>query len=231
MGDVIRRYLSAVCQLALMPCPWPLRRYLLKWLLGFCLEEGSRIGLTIVLGVRSVRLERGATIGHLNFIRGLDELFMGRNSFIGRLNWITAFPTGTATRHFALDSDRRPSLTLGAESAITSRHLIDCTGSIAIGQYSTVAGYRSTLLTHSIDIDANRQSSKPIVVGAYCFVGTGCTLLPGAALPDYSVLGACSLLNKRHTEPWCLYGGVPAKYVAALSNEARYFTRDRGFVD
>ena len=85
-------------------------------------------------------------------------------------------------------------------------------------------------MTHSIDLQLARQHSEPITVGAYCFVGTDCVLLGGAALPDRSVLGAKSLLNKPYTEPGQLYGGVPARPVAALPADAAYFSREAGFI-
>jgi hypothetical protein len=56
-------------------------------------------------------------------------------------------------------------------------------------------------------------------------------VLPGAYLPDYSVTSAMSLLNKRLTEPYRLYGGVPAEPLKALPPDSAYFERSCGFVD
>jgi acetyltransferase-like isoleucine patch superfamily enzyme len=109
--------------------------------------------------------------------------------------------------------------------------LIDCTESIQVGAFATVAGFRSQLLTHSIDIERAQQRAAPIRIGQYCFVGTDCVLLGGSALPDYSVLGAKSLLNSKFDEPYGLYGGVPASRVKTLSQQTAYFTRTIGFVD
>ena len=55
-------------------------------------------------------------------------------------------------------------------------------------------------------------------------------MLGGAALPDRSVLGAGSVLNKAHTEECAVYAGQPAVRVKALDPEAAYFHRERGFV-
>jgi acetyltransferase-like isoleucine patch superfamily enzyme len=87
------------------------------------------------------------------------------------------------------------------------------------------------LLSHAIDVQHNRQHSEPIVIGAYCFVGSSCVILGGSVLPDHCVLGALSLLNKRHSEPWGLYAGQPAERRKAIDPRAAYFTRSRGFVD
>ena len=83
-------------------------------------------------------------------------------------------------------------------------------------------------MTHSIDLKNNRQDTSPIRIGNYAFVGARCTILKGAILPDYSVLGACSLLNKQYNTPG-LYAGNPAKYIKSLENY-KYFEREYGFV-
>jgi acetyltransferase-like isoleucine patch superfamily enzyme len=151
------------------------------------------------------------------------------HALIGRGNWITGFPLGTSA-HFASEIDRRPELIVGEHSAITHRHLIDCTNSITIGRFTTFAGFQSQMLTHSIDIEHNRQASAPIRIGDYCFIGTNSVLLGGSALPDYAVLGAKSLLNKVFTERYQLYGGVPAKQLQPLPHDYAYFNRTTGFV-
>jgi acetyltransferase-like isoleucine patch superfamily enzyme len=115
-------------------------------------------------------------------------------------------------------------------SSITKNHHIDCTNLIQIGDFVTVAGYSSQLLTHSINIELNIQDSNPIMIGDYCFVGTSSTILGGSVLPGYSVLGANSLLNKPFVNPYRLYGGNPAKEIKALGHDFKYFTRESGFV-
>jgi acetyltransferase-like isoleucine patch superfamily enzyme len=154
---------------------------------------------------------------------------VGAHAIIGQLNWITGFPSGNS-RHFAHQSERQPELILGRHAGISSRHLIDCTARVRIGAFATIAGFRSQLITHSIDLAAGRQSSKPIDIGEYCFLGTDSVILGGAVLPHHSVLGAKSLLNKRWEVPFFLYGGVPAQPLKELSPELQYFRRTEGFV-
>jgi len=208
--------------------PWPIRRHLLQWIYGYRLHPSSRIGLAWVFP-RKLVMERGARIGHLTVAKGMDLVAMGDEATIGRLNWITAYPSGHS-RHFAHLRERRPQLLLGAHAAITHRHIIDCTEQVKIGRYTTFAGFRSQVLTHSIDLTAGLQDAKPVVIGDYCFVGTACTLLGGSILPDYSVLGANALLNKAQHERYRLYAGVPAAPVAQLDGEMKYFSRPTGFV-
>jgi carbonic anhydrase/acetyltransferase-like protein (isoleucine patch superfamily) len=159
-------------------------------------------------------MEANTSIGDLTICKNIALLHMREHSLIGRGNWITGFPLGPSP-HFASETDRRPELIIGEHSAITHRHLIDCTNSITIGRFTTFAGFQSQMLTHSIDVEHSRQASAPIRIGDYCFVGTNSVLLGGSALPDYSVLGAKSLLNKAFTETHHLYGGVPGETASA----------------
>lgn len=209
--------------------PWPLRRWLLVKLLGYTIHPTCRIGVAWIAPRRLV-MEAHSTIGHLTVCKGLDLLWLKPHAIIGRGNWITGFPAGHPV-HFAHQQDRQPQLLLEEHSAITNRHIIDCTNTVTIGKFATFAGFRSQILTHSIDLENGRQSSAPVTIGDYCFVGTDCVLLGGSVLPDYSVLGAKSLLNARHDQTHCLYAGVPAKPVKKLPGDYRYFTRSTGYVD
>jgi acetyltransferase-like isoleucine patch superfamily enzyme len=155
---------------------------------------------------------------------------MEENASIGRSNWITGFSTYSDSPHFKHQEGRRAELILKESASVTKKHHIDCTSSISIGRFATIAGYQSQLLTHSIDVYESRQHSEPIRIGDYTFVGTNVVVLGGAQLPAYSVLGAKSLLNKAYTQEWNLYGGVPAKPIRQIATKAKYFTRQEGFV-
>jgi acetyltransferase-like isoleucine patch superfamily enzyme len=216
-----------ICALVL-PLPWVLRRVLLQLFCGYTLHPTSYIGWALVY-VDELVLGEHASIGHLTVCKGLRRLHMGAHSSIGRGNWITGFPAENKT-FFAHQTDRMPELVLGAQSAITHRHIIDCTNAVRIGEFTTIAGYRSQILTHSIDLMDCRQSSAPITIGDYCFVGTDCVLLGGSVLPSYSALGAKSLLNKAHMQTHSLYAGVPARWLKSLEPQMKYFQRDVGFV-
>ncbi len=208
--------------------PWELRRRFLEAQFGYSIHPTSRIGLAWICPRRLV-LEEHARIGHFNLCKNLDLLHLGAHAVIGQLNWITGFPSGTS-RHFAHQPERRPELIVERHAGISSRHFIDCTARVRIGAYATLAGYRSQIVTHSIDLAANRQSCEPVEIGEYCFVGTEAVILGGASLPHHSVLGAKSLLNKQWDEPFHLYGGVPAKPLKKLPETMQYFQRQEGFV-
>ncbi|MDB6147306.1 MAG: hypothetical protein JWO45_970 [Spartobacteria bacterium] len=208
--------------------PWPMRRAFLETRFGYKIHPTSSIGFSWILPTRLI-MEEGSRIDHLTVCKNIDLLHLKAYSSIGRGNWITGFPLGPS-RHFAEEQDRRPELIVGDHSAITHRHLIDCTNSVVIGRFTTMAGFQSQILTHSIDLERNRQASAPVRIGDYCFIGTNCVLLAGTALPDFSVLGAKSLLHKCFTDTHYLYGGVPAQPIKQLSPDWEYFRRSEGFV-
>lgn len=224
----MRSKLKLICCLLTLPFPWFVRRVLLQWCCGYRLHATSRIGWSLIYP-DELMMDEHASIGHLTVCKGLKRLHLGAHASIGRGNWITGFPAENKT-FFAHQRDRVPELLLGSQSAITHRHIIDCTSAVHIGEFTTVAGFRSQILTHSIDLMDCRQSSAPVVIGDYCFVGTDCVLLGGSVLPSYSALGAKSLLNKPHTRTHCLYAGVPATAIKSLEPEMKYFQREVGFV-
>jgi carbonic anhydrase/acetyltransferase-like protein (isoleucine patch superfamily) len=209
--------------------PWAMRRRVLIKLFGFEIHPTARIGLSWIM---PQRLTMGAhsRIGSLTLCKGLEHLQLDAHGRIGNGNWITGFPP-SRTGHFSHQADRHPVLIVREHAAITNRHLIDCTNSVEICRFATFAGFQSQILTHSIDLQHCRQSSAPVVIGEYCFVGTNVVILGGSSLPNYSVLGAKSLLNRAFSETHTLYGGVPAKPLKALEADLGYFQRKDGFVE
>lgn len=209
--------------------PWPLKRLILEKFYDYELDSSARIGLAWIYP-RRLRMASGARIASLSVAVNLDLVELGEHASIGRGTWITGFASGTGSRHFAHQTQRRSELQLGAHSAITKFHHIDATHRISIGPFTTIAGYGTQLLSHSIDLHCNRQHSEPITIGAYCFIGTSSVILGGSVLPDHSVPGALSLLNKPQRESWSLYAGQPARRVKPIDRSAAYFRRSRGFV-
>lgn len=208
--------------------PWNIRRAFLEQQFGFQIHPSARIGIAWILPSRLI-MEENTAIGHFTVAKNLDLVHLKAHATIGRGNWITGFPLDDK-RHFAVETTRRPELVMGEHSAITHRHLLDCTNAITIGACTTVAGFQSQFISHTIGIKENRQTSRPISIGDYCFVGSNSVLLGGAALPNYCVLGAKSLLNKAYTQTHRLYGGVPARELSVLSPDCGYFNRRQGFV-
>lgn len=221
--------MKLIFKILLLFFPWCIRRVLLNKFYHYNLSPTAYIGFSFIYP-KYLEMDDGAHIGPLNIAIHLDSIKMGKNSSISQQNWITGFPVNSKSKFFSHDKTRKSELILGRESAITKKHHIDCTNSIHIGNYVTIAGYNSQLLSHSIDLYECRQDSHPIKIGDYCFVGTGTIILGGSVLPAYSVLGAGALLNKKFNDEWTLYAGVPAKPVKNIPHTAKYFSRKHGFI-
>ncbi len=216
-------------QMLFFPLPWPLRRQLLRWTFGYELHPKSRIGLSIV-DVDTLRMGQDSRIGHFNIIHGLEHVDIGEASLVGKFNWISGAPTSGATI-FLHEPGRKSILVVGREAAIVNWHMIDCADTVEFGPFSVLSGTGSQILTHGVEIEESRQKCAPVRIGAYTFVGTRCVILKGAQLADFCVIAAGSVCTFKTSEPYGLYGGVPAKRIRDLPKEAAFFNRSRGVVE
>jgi acetyltransferase-like isoleucine patch superfamily enzyme len=224
----MRIYFKILINAIILCFPWTIRRILLNSIFKYKINKKAKIGFSIILA-DMLEMEEHSTIGNFNICKNINLLKIGSYSTISSLNLITGFNTKSGL--FPSFPNRKCEVIIGNHSAITIRHIIECNGGFYIGNYTTFAGYRSQVLSHSIDIYKNTQTAYPITIGNYCFVGTGSILLPGSNLPNYSVLGAGSVLNKRQTQEYALYGGVPAQLIKTLDKDVvGYFKRDIGYV-
>ncbi|TYO61244.1 acyltransferase [Bradyrhizobium hipponense] len=212
-------------QLACLCLPWRLRRWILNAAFGWHIHQTAKIGFSLLATLR-LNMGPNSRIGHLNFARYLEEIALGGGATIGNKNWISGYPISSSDAFQG--SDRFPSLQINDQAAITNSHRIDCTDRVVVGAFTTIAGWNTQIITHSIKITEARQRCAPIEIGSYCFIGTRCVILTGAKLSDYSVLSAGSVLSHVYQEPYGLYSGVPAKRQRNLDPNAAYFTRRAG---
>ena len=221
--------IKALVQILILFFPWSIRRRILNSLFNYNIHKSASIGKSFIFSDKLIMKEH-SKIGHFTFCNNIDGLELGEYARIGTFNYITGL-TIKNRKFFMHRTDRKCLLEIGKHSAITSRHFIDCTDRVKVGEFTTIAGIRSQIFTHSINIKENIQDCKAIEIGSYCFMGTNSTILPGSKLPDYSVLGAGSVLNKSYEEEFTLYGGVPAAVIKNMSkDDTEYFNRTTGFV-
>ncbi|QJR30730.1 acyltransferase [Limnobacter profundi] len=207
--------------------PWMLKRLILIKFFGYKIENSSRIGWSWVFPDVLV-MKKKSSIGNFNYFKKLEHLELGEYSTIGSLNLINGFPRSKV--HYATE-ERRLALILGSNSSITNQHIIDCTDEVIIGEFVTIAGYRTQILTHSINIYKSKQECKGIFVGDFCFIGSGSIVLSGVSIANASVVAAGSVVNSSLLDEGCLYGGVPAVKLKKYECEVKYFEREVGHVD
>lgn len=179
--------------------------------------ESCTIGAGTVIGhgnafYRVGRLELGDHVrfGHLNIVRGGDEVVFGRYCDVLRQNEINAIPDPDVVG--PVDSR----LLVGPGSVITTGHKIDFTDRVTIGRRSIIGGRNSSLWTH------NRQRTAPITIGDLAYVGSEIRMAPGSAIPSECVVGMGSVITDALTGNGQLFAGVPAKAVKPLSADDRF---------
>jgi hypothetical protein len=87
---------------------WKLRRWVLIKIWKYDIHPTARIGLSYIYPKRLI-MKKESEIRHFNVAIHLDLIVLGENSSIGRSNWITGFPTGTTSKHFSHQSNRKVS--------------------------------------------------------------------------------------------------------------------------
>ena len=94
---------------------------------------------------------------------------------------------------------------------ITVAHEIDCSDRVEIGDYSGLAGFRCTILTHSLNLVRDRFATGAVEIGHHTAVMSGSTLLSGTRVPARCVVSANSVVNTPLTEELTFYSGNPAE--------------------
>ena len=78
---------------------------------------------------------------------------------------------------------------------VTVAHEIDCADRVEIGDYSSLAGFRCTILTHSLNLVRDRFVTGAVEIGPHAAVMSGSTLLSGTKVPARSIVSAHSVVN------------------------------------
>lgn len=192
--------------------------------LGWSIHPDAVVKPCLFIRTSCVTVATRASIGSFNVFRGLITVELGQGALVGQLNWISVADTLLSVRQ------RRGGgyLILEQDSAITNRHYIDCTGGVLLRAFSTLAGVRSTILTHAIDVVDNRQVASGCEIGQYSLVSSNAKLVPGARIPNKSIVAMGAVVAKGLSATHQLYAGVPARAVRQLPPEADYFKRSQG---
>ena len=95
-------------------------------------------------------------------------------------------------------------------------------GGIVIGDYTQVSCNVGLISrNHNVyDVSKHIDVKFPsIIIGKYCWIGMNVTILPGVNLPDFSVVGAGSVVTKSVREKGSIIVGNPAKVIKVLDAE------------
>ncbi|MCR2823964.1 acyltransferase [Microbacterium sp. zg.Y909] len=189
--------------------------------LGHAVDARATARSNLVWRVGRFTVAPDARVGRWNVFKNLREVRLGESAAIGRWNLFSAHPV------FVRLLPDGASLRLDSHAKITSRHQLDCSGSVTLGAFASLAGHQSRVMSHSVDLAHDAQAAFPVRIGERSFVGTRVLILGGAVLPARSVLGAGSVLVRSRAadpEPG-LWAGVPARHRGPVSGA--WFDRER----
>lgn len=203
--------------------PFKIKRFIYKNIYGYKVSTSARIGISYI-NVENFLISDGARIGHFNKIDNLKSVQIDENASIGSWNSISG-PKRVHT------FENESCFHLGKYSSITARHRFDCSASVVIGNFTTIAGHGTSIFTHGIDIYENLQSASGVKIGNYCLISSNCLILKGSRLPNKSLLAAGSVLTKAMDAELTLYAGQPAVAKKPLDEQAKYFSRTVGRVE
>lgn len=211
-----------VLVVGLLPASYSKNRLLS--MLGHSIHRDAAINPILVIGGTRIHACAGSSVGSLTVFRNVD-VYLGEGATVGQLNWISSAP-------FLMESARGSKsgrLSLDDHAAIMNRHYVDASGGVSLGAYSILAGVRSTLMTHGIDVNDNVLDTEEIRIGAYAMVGGNCNFVLGAVVPPYSIVAMGSTVVRGLSDPNGFYAGVPAKFKKTIEG-GDFFSRTVGSV-
>lgn len=198
-----------------------IKNFLLR-LLGWKIGSGVKIGINCFVNTKNVRIANNAHIRPLNVFRNV-ELEFRESSILGSFNWISA------AKGLENLPNYRGKLFLGKESAINSRNYFDVSGGINIGDFSDIAGVRSTFITHQIDLKNAIQTCDAIEIGKYTMICSNSLLVPGGTyIGDRCLFAMGSTITAGTYSDGGFYAGVPA--ILKKGTDGKWFNRSTGKV-
>jgi acetyltransferase-like isoleucine patch superfamily enzyme len=172
------------------------------------LEANTSIGHFNFIKVLSVHLATQAYIGRLNIVKGDIDIILSHRAAIGNTNTVTRPPIGV--------SYGSAKLFLGILAKYTANHRIDCTQSIYLGDYSTIAGTNCQIWTHGYVhewVGEKRfRVDGEIHIGNNVYVGSMCVINAGVRIADGITVGSNSCVSKSLLEPG-LYVSQALRYI------------------
>jgi acetyltransferase-like isoleucine patch superfamily enzyme len=214
----VRRW-SAIFLLLL---PQRLKHIYARRVLGWDIHPTAYIGRSLIQ-VRKVTMGPQASIGPMNYFRDVEELRMGEGANIAARNWIIGIPKESVL--YPDQPDRDPSLIMGDWSNITVGHEIDVADRLELGNHAVIAGFKSAILTHSLNLVTDKFVTGKVVLGDYGILLSGCTVQNGMRVPAYSIVSAGSVIATKLTKEYTFYRGNPAEAVRELPPTLGVFKR------
>jgi acetyltransferase-like isoleucine patch superfamily enzyme len=204
-----------LCLVSAALFPSPLAVMILR-ALGHRIGPRCRIGFSL-LWVDRLLLQGGSRVGHLNFI-ACSRLCIGAHGYIGRTNVIAGPLSVLLRREGAIGNSNKvvrgpqgavtvgpASLRIGRLAKVTADHRIDCTRSVRIGDYSTLAGVGIQVWTHGYVHDTTGPGryrvDGPVAIANNVYIGASCIVSMGVELCAGVIVGAGTTVARSIDQP------------------------------
>lgn len=224
------RSLRLIFAMGIAALPWFLKNPLYRWLFGYRIGRGVRIGFSPFLGVRRCTIGDYTRIGSLNLFYQIEDLQLGERVQIGFLN---VFRGGKRIGLGSYVSILRMNvfnaivegdfvnlvesvLEIGTGVFIATGHWLDFSAGIRVGDHCIIGGRHSSFWTH------NRQRGRAITLGCHIYLGSEVRFAPGVDVPPYCIVALGSVLGGQFSQPRMLIGGNPARVVRGLEDADFY---------
>jgi len=198
-----------------------LKNSVLKFI-GWKISPGAKIGPNIFLDMRDVSIGRNVLIRPFNVFRNVS-LDLSDDAIFGSLNWVGA---ARGLMHLPNFSGI---LSMGRHSSINSRNYFDVSGGIRFGNFSDLAGVRSTFITHQINMELCIQTCNQIDIGNHTIICSNSVLVPGGTrIGDRCLFAMGSIVRAGEYPNDGFYAGCPA--TLRKSTSGQWFHRGKGSV-
>ena len=170
----------------------------LLWVDKLLLQGNIRIGHGNLISCRRLCIGRNGYIGRMNMVHGPLSILLRDTGSIGNSNKIVRGP-----RHIVAPGPAM--LLIGRLGKITANHRLDCTRSVRIGDYSTLAGTGSQIWTHGYVHDetgAGRyRVDGSVRIGDNVYIGSACIVTTGVRIAKGVIVGAGATVSSSLTDP------------------------------
>ncbi|MFK7935397.1 MAG: hypothetical protein AB8G22_17920 [Saprospiraceae bacterium] len=187
------------------------------WIDGLELAENARIGHANFIQVHRLQMGAAAIIRNRNRMRGPLYISLAKQAAIGNNNSIYRATT-PVTAGLA-------ELRLGQLAILTSKHHLDCTRSIYIGDFTTISGLGSQFWTHGYFHAASGAEririDGEIRIGNNVSIGSQCVLNPGIQIANHVHLGSHMAVGKSLLQSG-MYVAQPLRRLERDIDELRY---------
>jgi acetyltransferase-like isoleucine patch superfamily enzyme len=205
-----------------------IKRIIRQAYLGYRFRKNNKIGRDVIFS-NSSSIGKGCLIGKKTSFEG--QVILCDNIKIGsyvHLSNIIIRSFSIIESYVRCVGTNKGKITIGENSYIGINNYLDTSDDISIGDFVQIAGPSTALWTHtgvdmvlrSIPLSEVKSTpfrkTAPITIEKNVYIGGNCTIYPGITIGHHSIVAPNSAVTK-DVLPFSLVGGVPAKFIKAIS--------------